>query len=342
MKRAFAVVLSTAWLIVPYTTARCGEPAPPAIELTRIPAADVVYKVHRGPYWRLGKVYAEIGAIVEAHADAGPIFGRYLDDPTKVGASKLRTEVGFFVRGDMELPPGYHRRTLPAHEAATLLVKGAHAMAPQHHKRILQWIAAQGFTASGEIMEVYPQPSGNGPITEIRVPVEPARPAATPSGPKIEAVTLQELLETGAYARAAALVIPDRERLAPGHRKWVADVADRLRVIRTIVDSKYPDQARNVRELITPIVDRAGWFRGEGRRSNARSEPRASFAARHLAKAKSDILQTLDRLMVRAHLKSLAAEQIFAELVGILTDVERIVRSDGAAAAVDEMDANRQ
>ncbi len=334
---------------------RGEEPAPPSIELEDLPETEVICKIQIGPYWRLGQAYAEIGAVIAEHANAGPMFGRYLDDPQKVEAAELRTEVGFFVEGEMDLPPGFRRRTIAAHQAATLVVEGPYGMAARYHRRVFDWVDEHGYAPAGEIMEIFPRPTGSRPITEIRLPIHPPRsshgPAvdasamdrATSSDPaSIEKVALADLLASRSYARAAAVVLPDWKLMSVGDQTWISKVVERLRVIREIVRAKYPGEAEEVGALLTTIVHRANRLDDQPTAAGMPHRARTHAVVGRLDEQKAAVLKMLDRLMVRVHLKKLPADRVYDELVQTLIEVDRIRRAGVGGIGVLNTDENSQ
>ncbi len=255
---------------------------------------------------------------------AGPMFARYVGEPADGDVANRRIEAGFFVRGNVKLPSGYQRKTIGAYEAATLRVAGLYGLSHQHRKRVLDWIASNGYQVAGDVMEIYSVSSpGEKPMIEIRVPIQrPADIAA--SGEAItEKAALKDILAARDYQRAAAVLIPDRPRRPAAHRKWLGEVADRLRVIRGIVDAKYANDGQDVHSLLTPIIDRAQSLGSEQARDAAQAAAEAPIAGGYTAELELQVLRQLDRLMVRAYLKSSTADELYAEVVAILLSVNR-------------------
>lgn len=301
-----------------------------AVALKHIESADVIYILHRGPYWTLGKTFTEIDQFMAEHDQTGPMFSRFLDDPTKAGASRLRTEVGFLASGNVR--PGLHllRKTLPAHLAACLEVKGPYSQTSSHYQRIHDWIKANGYTAGKGIMEVYPDRSADQAIAEIRIPVVGKSDTETPSSRQgSDAATLCEIK---AYARLAEILVPDQNALPESHRKWLADVVDRLRVIREIVEIKHGQRAGDVSAMITPLVERAVWLQPYALNDLATTVVDRSVAAAVVRRQKEAILVALDRLMVRTHLNELAAAEIHGELAKVMASIQPIVEGRSVKA----------
>lgn len=305
--------------------------APPAVTLTQIEEAVVIYRTHRGPYWGVGKVFAEMGEIMASHHTRGPMFARYLDDPLTTPGAALRMEIGFFVEDDVPAEPPQEKRTIPAHEAATLLIDTSYGTTHVHHATVVHWIESNGYRPAGEVMEIYHPKDGDRKQIEIRVPILRAmEPAAKPE-PTVRYVA--ELAADGAYEAVALELVPDGGDLSSDRRKWLLDVTDRLRVVREIVKKKFPKEAGRVDALVTPTVARGEGLRqasppigaGDGKGSDAGVEENGQERAA--------ILRDLDRVMVRAHLKALSPEKVFEELVGILTRVQAVIRGTGETPA---------
>ena len=305
------------------TTGGPLDTKPESVALKHIESVDVIYILHRGPYWTLGKAFAEIDKFMVKHGQTGSMFSRFLDDPTQANASRLRTEVGFMVSGNVRPGSRRLRKTLPAHLAACVEVKGPYTQTASHYQRIHDWIAANGYSAGEGITEVYPNRSADQAIAEIRIPViGKSAPGSPVSRPDADAATLCEIK---AYARLAEILVPDENALPELHRKWLADVIDRLRVIREIVEIKHGQRAGDVSAMITPLVERAVWLQPYALADIATDVVDRSVAAAVVRRQKEAVLVALDRVMVRTHLNELVADEIHGELVKVLASIQPIV-----------------
>lgn len=306
------------------------DPKSESVVLKHVESADVIYVLHRGPYWTLGKAFAEIDKFMAKQGQTGTMFSRFLDDPTKTDASRLRTEVGFLISGNIHPGSRLLRKTLPAHLAACLRVKGPFAQTSSHYQKIHDWIEANGYTAGEGIMEIYPNRSADQAIAEIRIPV--VGKSATESPVSHQGADAATLCEIKAYARLAEILVPDENALPELHRKWLADVVDRLRVIREIVEIKHGQRAGDVSAMITPLVERAVWLQPYALKEIAAIGVDRSVAATVVRRQKEAVLVTLDRVMVRTHLNELAADQIHGELAKILASIQPIVEGRSVKA----------
>ncbi|MCH7526249.1 MAG: GyrI-like domain-containing protein [Planctomycetes bacterium] len=331
-----------ALLVLPLTT--YGQDSPSTITLKHIEQQDVVYTLHQGPYWELGKVYARIGELMAEQGQTGRMFARYLDDPSKVEPSALRIEVGFFADGDVETRPPFQRKTLAARTSASLVIAGPYGLAPKYHKQVYEWIESNGYTAVGHAMETFRLGATHEPSLEIQIPIQeverpselntptvPTPPVESPNeAPAAKPIELniRELVSQKAYERVADELIPPEDNFPAVHRKWFADVTDRLRVVRELVNMKYGSDAADVDPLITPIVQHSAWLR----RGPVPALPSARLFeppdAKDVARRKTEVLRDLDRLMARTHLKKLSPDEIVAELTAILERVSSIIRAD--------------
>lgn len=330
--------------LIAFPSIAVGQDSPSTITLKHIEQQDVVYTLHQGPYWELGKVYAEIGELMGELGQTGRMFARYLDDPSKVEPSALRIEVGFFAEGDVETRPPFQHKTLAARTSASLVIAGPYGLAPKYHKKVYEWIESNGYTAVGHAMETFRLGATHKPSLEIQIPIqEVERPrelnAPTVSAPPVESpneasaekpikLSIRELVLQKAYERVADELVPTRDQFPAVHRKWFADVMDRLRVVRELVNMKYGSGAADVDPLITPIVQHSAWLRRGPVPALPSARPHESPDTKDVARRKAEVLRDLDRVMARTHLKKLSPDEIVAELTAILERVSSIIRAD--------------
>ena len=326
--------LATALLLVAFHPAASdsggSDANPESVALKHIESADVIYTLHRGPYWTLGRAFAEIDRFMADNRQRGAMFARFLENPTRADASRLRTEVGFVVTGNVQPGSQLLRKTQPAHLAACLVVKGPHAQTSSHYQRVYDWITANNYVAGDGITEFYPDRSADQAVTEIRIPVQGRSEAIASESSRAADVTT--LCGIKAYTRVAEILIPGEDALPETHRKWLADVVDRLRVIREIVEIKQGQRAGDVSAMITPLVERAVWLRPYAMANDADDSVDTSVTATVVRRQKEAVLVALDRVMVRTHLNELAAVDIHGELVKVLASIQPIVEGRSVQA----------
>ncbi len=304
------------------------------IEFATQPAARIAYRTHTGPYWRLGKAFAEVGVVLDGLPSAGPMFGRYLDDPSEVTAGELRTQVGFFLPDDVDPPSAYETETIPEHEAAVLRVNGPYGMSRKHVALMRAWINANGKSDSTEVMEVYPSRSGLAEF-ELRIPTRMLESGETEPVAQAEPVEpvenepLAKLLADREFERAARVIVPLQNRLHGTQADWLVDVVDRLKVIRAIVSSKYGEDGNDVAALVVPIVHRGGRIMVDG----ASSKRSGSVAVLANQQIRGQILKDLDAVIVRAHLKTVDAPALFEQLVELVERIGHVVAPEQAGEA---------
>ena len=294
-----------------------------AVELRKIAHADVMYVVHDGPTWGLGSVFQRVDAVRQRLSQPGPLFARYIA-PNRAARRDTpdhpRTEIGFFVSGVSEPEPGFSVGTILAHEAATLVVAGPYGKLSLHHEIVYAWIGRNGCAPAGPLMEIYPPRTSDRRSVEIRVPVVRKAPSA-PSMPQ-DLRPLGEIAAAGEYEVLAALVIPLGDALPAEHHDWVVDVIDRLRVIREIADKKYRSEAAAAIRLLKPIIERGEMI---PRKSAAPDGFAESTGFGRFAGRKRLVLKDLDRLMVKAHLKVVDAEELTHQITEVLEAVRAIL-----------------
>ncbi len=337
--RATSVIVRVALCVCLGGVWAMAEEPPAEIAIENRPAVDVMYKVHVGPYWRAGQVFAEAGVIVADNAVAGPVYCRYLDDPASVLPSRLRTEIGFFVTGVLEVPEGFTRGTSPATRCATLVASGSYGTTHGHHRRLFDWIASEDLEPAGEIMEIYPQPDGVATWVTVCVPVRPLDSAPAKTLPLPPGRPFGALLQEKEYSGAAVALFRDVDSLTPARRRWLSGVVDRLKVIRAIVAGRYGAEADDTIAMIAGIVERASDALNGGGAKGSEGVP---IVPDYDARTASDIHRDLDRCMVRAHLKSAPAGEIYDDLAALLLDTGRLVCKDAVDTDEERSPADRR
>jgi effector-binding domain-containing protein len=299
----------------------------PEISIQKFEAAEVVFTVHNGPYWRAGTAVRELAEFMADRGQPGPMFTRFVGRKGSSGAYR-RTEIGFFVKGPLthaELDGLYERKLLPAYEAATLTLDVPYGKSFMHHVRVLDWIKSQGLTAGDEVVEVYPSSSRDLSIVELRVVIA-RTPKIVEPAPTVEVGALTKLAASGDYAEIARRVIPDESKLQERHKAWLTEWVDRLGVIRVMADMKYGAEAKAVDDIISPIVERARWLRRAP--VQAKKTP-TSLSDIAIAKRKAALLRELDRVMVKVHTKTLPSGDVVAVLIEEMTKAVSVLESTG-------------
>ncbi len=106
---------------------RQGEPPCFKIEIRHQPGFRLVAESHRGDYQYLGRTIAQLHARLALRDmfqdDISPIAVLH-DDPFLVPEPELRSDIGFAIPTDSELPEGFGEVHIPPARCAVLLFKG--------------------------------------------------------------------------------------------------------------------------------------------------------------------------------------------------------------------------
>ncbi len=153
-------------------------------EIKQFPATRAARVMEVGPFdeaVRRGfqKLFAWLGA--NNLQPQGASFGIYYDDPAKVPAEKLRSELCVPVAPDVQGSGEVRVDEIPGFEAATIVYQGD-ANVTRAYNEVYDWLRAQGYRDAGAPIEVYLSKPGEELRAEIFVPI--MKVAAAPSARK--------------------------------------------------------------------------------------------------------------------------------------------------------------
>lgn len=301
-----------------------GErPAParadePQVQLKELGPATVVYLEHRGPYWRMGRLFSQVAEFAASHNQSGPMFARYLDDPAAGDAQGLRAEVGFLVSGPIEISEPYLQAEWPPRRVAVLIVRGHYGRAPAVYPRVLEWIAANGQQAAGPITEVYFATGSAGSpadlVTEIQVPLADEGSPEVVQGPPAEANPPGVATTEGRPELLESRPSADRQQ-----------VGVRLQALRRAVVVTYPRQAPVVDAYLGPLLAQPAWQ--DEQALAAPGYAIASGQARPDEAAQAALIARLDALLVNVTLGRLEPTEVVEQIAEVTGSV-----SEAAAA----------
>lgn len=127
-----------------------------------------------------GRLFAWAGA--NKVQPMGPSMGIFYDDPAKVPADKLRSELCVPVADNVNGSGEVRVKEIGGFEAATITYQGDAEITPAYNQ-VYDWLHAQGYHESGAPLEVYLSQPGEEIRAEIVVPVvkfEEAQPMPKP------------------------------------------------------------------------------------------------------------------------------------------------------------------
>lgn len=100
----------------------------------------------------------------------GPSLGIFYDDPAKVAADKLRSELCVPVAEGTKGSSEVQIKEVGGFEAATIVYQGEASITPAYNE-VYAWLRAQGYHEAGAPLEVYLSMPGEEIRAEVVVPV---------------------------------------------------------------------------------------------------------------------------------------------------------------------------
>jgi effector-binding domain-containing protein len=152
-------------------------PVAPAVVLKSVDAVHALVVPMKGSYMQhqdaFGRLFGQLQT--SGIAPAGPAFGRYLNDATKVPEADLQWEVGVPVGPEAKASAPLEVRDIPAGLAATLRYQGPPEGLGQAWQQVGQWVGANGYRPVGPPIMIFDQPSPDDTQIELRLAVEKAQ-----------------------------------------------------------------------------------------------------------------------------------------------------------------------
>lgn len=107
---------------------------------------------------------------------AGPLFGWFFDNPEKVPARKLRSEVGIPFKGEAKPEGQIEIKETPAQDVLYVIHKGPYPDVGPAYSALFQHAQEKGYTVLGCPMEIYLNDPGQVPeselLTEVQLPIK--------------------------------------------------------------------------------------------------------------------------------------------------------------------------
>jgi len=150
-------------------------------EFKRFPKMRVASVTEIGPFEEaiprgFQKLFAWLGA--QNLQPLGPSLGIFPDDPAKVPAEKLRSELCVPVAPQAQGSGEIQVKELAGFEAATIVYQGEANIGPAYNQ-LYEWLHAQGYRDAGALYEMYLSMPGEELRAEVYVPIVKAvKPAA--------------------------------------------------------------------------------------------------------------------------------------------------------------------
>jgi DNA gyrase inhibitor GyrI len=142
-------------------------------EIKHFPKMRVAYVAEVGPMGEAVKRgFDKLFAWVGAHnvQPLGASIGIFYDDPSKVPAEKLRSDLCVSVADDVEGSGEVQIKNIGDMPVATIVYQGEQNIMPAYNQ-VYDWLHAQGYRDSGAPMETYLSKPGEELRAEVAVPV---------------------------------------------------------------------------------------------------------------------------------------------------------------------------
>jgi DNA gyrase inhibitor GyrI len=124
-------------------------------------------KRHIGPYHEINETIQEVEAWALNHnPPCEKTYGRYLDNPQKVEAARLRSDVGCLLSAPIVgLPKDLNYSHIDAREYLHMSFTGSPAISPlKVYPAAQEWLSQRGLDIEGAVIEVY-RPQKNQSMT---------------------------------------------------------------------------------------------------------------------------------------------------------------------------------
>ncbi|NIM97401.1 MAG: hypothetical protein GTO24_04745 [candidate division Zixibacteria bacterium] len=137
----------------------------------------IAYLEHVGPYDQMGNLFYQLREYGASEQLAGDVVGIYYDDPEKVPAASLRSEIGIVVPEGFQPDSGYKVKELPAQKVAYAILKGPYGEIAKEYPYMFEWMEEKGYKLCGApLREIYLEAGPDIPpeqlVTEVQIPIE--------------------------------------------------------------------------------------------------------------------------------------------------------------------------
>ena len=159
--------------------AAAAAPQEPAISIKQVEPFPYLAIPHKGPYTDMGAVIGQVVGAMQAQGlfaqIRGPLVGVYYNSPGAVAPQDLSWEVGFIVTSQTTAEVPLLKKTWDYKTVAAALYVGPYDGVGAAIGKIMSWISANGYVATGPVLERYfdQNPSSVAPDklrTEIWIP----------------------------------------------------------------------------------------------------------------------------------------------------------------------------
>jgi AraC family transcriptional regulator len=142
-------------------------------EIKSFRAVRVASIIEVGPFNQaIPRGFQKLFAWLSAHnyTPLGNSFGIYHDDPARVPAEKLRSELCVPVAPDVQSSDQVIVKEIAEFQAATIIYQGEANIVPAYNQ-LYDWLRAQGYRDNGPLYEVYLSMPGEELRAQVFVPI---------------------------------------------------------------------------------------------------------------------------------------------------------------------------
>jgi effector-binding domain-containing protein len=160
-KRIAILLIFAAVLSAP---ARAAGPAPGAAQDAAVTVKDVepfpyCAISHQGPYTEMAAVISQLIGAMQAQdlftQIRGPMVGVYYNSPGAVKPEELSWDVGFVITAQATPQLPLVKKTWDQKTVAAALHVGPYEKGGETVQKVMAWLAANGYEASGPVLERY-------------------------------------------------------------------------------------------------------------------------------------------------------------------------------------------
>lgn len=174
-------------------------------EIKHFPKTHVAYVSEMGPMGEavkrgFGRLFAWVGA--QNVQLMGPSMGIFYDDPAKVPAENLRSDLCVPVANDVQASGPVQIKDIGDVQVAALVYQGDQNIAAAYNQ-LYDWLHAEGYRDSGAPIETYYSRPGEELRAEVAVPI--AKMELLPAPKPAKKSTKRPVKKSGAKAKKKPL-----------------------------------------------------------------------------------------------------------------------------------------
>jgi len=148
------------------------------VKLKKTEPMQIATISHIGPYSEAGKLYQEIMKWLKQKQlkITGAPLGWFYDNPEKVPAHKLRSEVGIPFKGEAKPEGNIQIKKIPAQDVLYTMHKGPYREVGPAYAALFQYASEKGYIPQGCPMEIYlndpAKVKESELLTEVQAPIK--------------------------------------------------------------------------------------------------------------------------------------------------------------------------